>query len=74
MGEEPGDGAMSFHSFSAFIDMGGHGEFVWSAYGIALVIIVFNFVRPIMLKKRNLAQLRKQLSSEETQSERELVQ
>jgi len=52
---------MSFHSLSAFIEMGGHGQFVWSAYGIALVVIVFNFVRPIMLHKRNLARLRKQL-------------
>ena len=65
---------MSFHSLSAFISMGGHGEFVWSAYGIALAVIVFNFVRPIMLKKRNLAQLRKQLSSDEAHAERELVQ
>lgn len=60
---------MSFHSFSAFIAMGGHGQFVWSAYGIALVIIVFNYVRPIMLKKRNLAQIRKQVASEEAQGE-----
>ena len=60
---------MSFHSFSAFIDMGGHGQFVWSAYGIALVIIVFNFVRPVMLKKRNLARIRQQIASEEAQGE-----
>lgn len=65
---------MSFHSFSAFIDMGGHGQYVWSAYGVALVIIVFNFVRPMMLKKRNLARLRRQVATEEAREQRELVQ
>ena len=65
---------MSFHSFSAFIDMGGHGQYVWSAYGVALVIIVFNFVRPVMLKKRNLDRLRRQVASEEAREQRELVQ
>ena len=65
---------MSFHSVSAFIDMGGHGQYVWSAYGVALVIIVFNFVRPVMLKKRNLERLRRQVASEEAREQRELVQ
>ena len=65
---------MSFHSVSAFIDMGGHGQYVWSAYGVALVIIVFNFVRPVMLKKRNLDRLRRQVASEEAREQRELVQ
>ena len=65
---------MSFHSLSAFIDMGGHGQYVWSAYGVALVIIVFNFVRPVILKKRNLDRLRRQVVSEEAREQRELVQ
>lgn len=65
---------MSFHSFSAFINMGGNGQFVWSAYGIALAIIVFNFVSPILLKRKNLARIRKQLASEEAREKRELVQ
>ena len=56
---------MSFHSLHAFISMGGHGEFVWSAYGIALVVTVYNFVHPMIQKKRNLEQLKKQLENEE---------
>lgn len=58
---------MSFHSLSAFIDMGGHGEFVWSAYGISLAIILFNFIRPIVLKKRNVAKVKQQLAREDAQ-------
>lgn len=69
---------MSFHSFSAFISMGGNGAFVWGAYSVALVIIVFNYVHPMMLKRRNLARVRRQLAREQArkqkQESRELVQ
>ena len=58
---------MMFHSLSAFVDMGGHGQFVWSAYGISLVVILFNFIRPVILKKRNETNVRKQLESEKAQ-------
>lgn len=51
---------MRFDSLADFIAMGGHGPFVWSAYGIALVVIAFNFVWPIVLRKRNLSRLRQQ--------------
>lgn len=33
---------MYFESFSAFLAMGHHGPYVWSAYGIALAMIVSN--------------------------------
>ncbi len=29
-------------SFSEFISMSGYGEFVWSAYGFALLVLVIN--------------------------------
>lgn len=45
---------MSFSSFSDFIAMGGHGLFVWSAYSITLIVIVGNFVWPVVLQKRNI--------------------
>lgn len=51
---------MRFDSLADFIAMGGHGPFVWSAYGIALVVIAFNFIWPIVLRKRNLSRLRQQ--------------
>ena len=30
-------------SLSEFISMSGYGEFVWSAYGFALLVLVINF-------------------------------
>lgn len=38
--------------------MGGHGPYVWGAYAIAFVVIVFNFVWPVIQERRNIAQLR----------------
>ena len=36
-----------FDTFADFIAMGRHGVFVWSAYGIALAIMVFMVVMPL---------------------------
>lgn len=46
---------MSFDSFEAFIHMGGHGLFVWSAYGITLVVLAFNFLQPIFQRRKILS-------------------
>jgi heme exporter protein D len=43
---------MNFDSFSAFIEMGGYGLYVWSAYSITLVVIVYNISRPILMRKQ----------------------
>lgn len=33
---------MNFSSVSEFINMGGHGLYVWLSYGAALIIIAYN--------------------------------
>ena len=35
-----------------FINMGGYGTFVWSAYGIWLVVMIANYVQPVMKEKK----------------------
>ncbi|MDN3553387.1 heme exporter protein CcmD [Halomonas almeriensis] len=30
---------MAFDSWQAFLAMGGHGVYVWSAYGVALLLL-----------------------------------
>ena len=42
----------SFSSFSEFLQMGGHGVYVWLSYTIALLVVIYNIVS-IRLKKRN---------------------
>ena len=33
---------MYFESFEALLAMGGHGLYVWSAYGIAIAVLLWN--------------------------------
>lgn len=50
---------MQFESLEAFIRMGTHGPFVWSAYGISMLLLVSNLwlaVRGHRQVRRHLAQ------------------
>lgn len=44
-------------SLSEFLAMGGYAFFVWTAYGIATVVLAANVVLPILHKRRLLAEL-----------------
>ena len=35
---------MYFHSFKEFIEMGGHGFYVWLSYAVVLVALVAYFI------------------------------
>jgi len=37
---------MVFSSFSEFVNMGGHGLYVWLAYGVGVIVLVGNLVLP----------------------------
>ena len=50
---------MKFDSLDAFLAMGGHGPFVWSAYAIAAVVVVYNLVWPIVVQRKQKSALRK---------------
>ncbi len=49
---------MSWHEF---IDMGGRGAYVWSAYGVALVVLVANLLAPALQRRRLLRELARRL-------------
>jgi heme exporter protein D len=44
-------------TLSEFLDMGGYGFYVWTSYGIALVVLVANIVAPMKMRRRLLADL-----------------
>ena len=52
---------MYFHSLGAFLAMGGYGFFVWSAYGISAVLIVFNMVGAARLPARQRREIARRL-------------
>lgn len=42
---------MYFENLSELLTMQGHGAFVWSAYGIALMVFIINIASPIIKRK-----------------------
>jgi len=49
---------MQFDSFTAFVDMGGYGVYIWAVYGLSLVVMIANIVLPRRAMKH--IQLRQQ--------------
>ena len=56
---------MSFTSFGEFLAMGNHGPYVWSAYGISLLVLALNVVLPILARRRYLQDQARRLRREE---------
>lgn len=48
-------------TLAEFIDMGGYGRYVWSAYGICAIVLVLNVIQPIMKERRIMSELQKRL-------------
>ena len=40
-----------------FFHMGGYGFYVWTSYGLALLVLLANLLSPILLKKKLLREL-----------------
>ncbi|SHM90479.1 heme exporter protein D [Pseudomonas asturiensis] len=45
---------MSFESLGDFLAMGRHGLFVWSAYGLCLLVLLVNVALPVLARRRYL--------------------
>ena len=44
--------SLQFESVSEFLLMGGHGVFVWSAYGLTLLVLSFLVLKPMLNNRR----------------------
>jgi len=56
---------MAFESFADFIDMGGHGLFVWLSYALGIFTIVGCIVQPLLQSKAIKRDLRRRFRREE---------
>ncbi len=59
---------MYFESFSEFLNMGGHGLYVWMAYGLSAVLLAINVVLPIMHKRQLVKEQARKLRREQKTS------
>jgi heme exporter protein D len=44
-----------------FLAMGGYAFFVWTSYGIALIVLVVNLIIPMRQRRRILAEIDRKL-------------
>ena len=54
-------------SWSEFFDMGGYAFFVWTSYGIALLVVVLNIVMPVLHRKKVINRVRRAIRREQLQ-------
>ena len=56
---------MYFETFESLIQMGGHGLYVWTCYLIALLIVGYNLLSPLLARKRAIDAIRRRIRREE---------
>ncbi len=55
---------MQFESINDFINMGGHGLYVWTSFAVAIVVIGLNLILPVLEQKKIKVSLYKKLQRE----------
>jgi len=58
---------MHFSSISEFFNMGGHGLYVWLAYGVFILVIGGNLMLPLLQTKSRLRELAQRIKRENVQ-------
>ena len=58
-------------SWSEFLHMGGYAVYVWSSYGLALLLVVANIVSPIIERKRVIAKVKRAIKREALREQNE---
>jgi len=54
-------------SWSEFFAMGGYAFFVWTSYGIALLVVVLNIVMPVLHRKKVINRVKRAIRREQLQ-------
>ena len=52
-------------NWSEFFHMGGYAFFVWTSYGLTLIVIVANIVSPIMQRRKVISRIKRAIKREE---------
>ncbi len=60
-----------FESLSAFLQMGGHGVYVWMGYGVSLGILAWLALSPLSRRRTLLRQLARDIKRQEAINKQE---
>ena len=60
---------MFFESLEALFFMNGHGIYVWSAYGLAIALMLYLGLAPVLRKKNILRQVEVDIKREQMRAE-----
>ena len=60
---------MQFESLAEFFAMGGHGLYVWLAYGATLAILIFSTLAVQAARRKQVQQLRWALQAQQEQQQ-----
>ena len=55
---------------SHFLAMGGYAAYVWPAYAVFLIVLIADFVSPLLRRRRNLRELRARLARQTARQQR----
>ena len=58
-------------NWSEFFHMGGYAFFVWTSYGIALVVLLANIISPIMQRRKTITRIRRAIKREAIEREKQ---
>jgi len=56
-------------NWSEFFNMGGYAFFVWTSYGLTLLVIVANIVSPLMQRKKVISRIKRAIKREAIERE-----
>ncbi len=51
-------------NWAEFFHMGGYAFFVWTSYGLTLIVVVANIVSPIMQRKKVISRIKRAIKRE----------
>jgi heme exporter protein D len=55
---------------NAFLAMGGYAAYVWPAYAVFFIVLIADFVSPLLRRRRNLRELRARLARQNARQQR----
>jgi len=55
---------------SAFLAMGGYAAYVWPAYAVFFLVLLADFLSPLLRRRRNLRELRARLARQTARQQR----